>query len=549
MKVKEALKRLTVGAILVAAPFAGASNHRESPITALDPKADITDLYAFVSYDADQVPGESPEKVTLILCVDPFLEPGNGPNWGPFDPDILYEIKIDNDHDAVEDIVFKFRYETEIQLPDVFTVLAGIGDAGAVDPETGALIVPPQIRDFQNPGLSGRQTYRVSMHRRLTGNSMDSDDDGDDDGDDDSDGWEKIELHNADGSPFFAVPINNGPRTMDYGALFDQATYTQLNVPGISVFTGSVDDPFYLDLGAAFDTANLRTLGSGIPGVLTEFENGAARNFASDTFSGFAVNALALEIPIELLTSTAQIEPAGSPEATIGVWGSTSRRKITIRRSPKDLRTKGPWRQVQRFGNPLINELIIGTGFKNRFSMDEPSNDGQFQQFFLDPPIAQIIEAVYNELLPGALDVPEANRFDLLPLVQYQSPIAAVGTPAGPVADLMRLNTGVPATPLAMANPLGFAAPEIDFAGMPNGRRLFDDAFDIVLRVGVGGVLIPEFNVFPNNVLGDGVNVNDAEFRTTFPYLANCPSGRNRRHVDPGEPFPAPFDNEIVPVN
>ncbi|MEO8937473.1 MAG: DUF4331 family protein [Burkholderiaceae bacterium] len=64
---------------------AAASSHREAPIVALDQKADITDVYAFRSFDAGVA------KVTLIMCVDPFLEPGNGPKWFPFDPDILYE--------------------------------------------------------------------------------------------------------------------------------------------------------------------------------------------------------------------------------------------------------------------------------------------------------------------------------------------------------------------------------------------------------------------------------------------------------------------------
>src|SRR5690606_26953589 len=85
-----------------------AANHREAPITSFDHKADITDVYAFRSYE----PG-STDKVTMILCVDPLLEPGNGPNYFPFDPDILYEIKVDNNHDAVADVTFQFRFNLE----------------------------------------------------------------------------------------------------------------------------------------------------------------------------------------------------------------------------------------------------------------------------------------------------------------------------------------------------------------------------------------------------------------------------------------------------
>ena len=113
-----------------------------------------------------------------------------------------------------------------------------------------------------------------------------------------------------------------------------------------------------------------------------------------------------------------------------------------------------------------------------------------------------------------------------------------MGTPAGPIADILRLNTGVSATPPAQANRMGLIAG--DAAGYPNGRRLMDDVTDIALRVVVGGVLVPGFNKFPNNKLGDGVNVNDAAYRTEFPYLADCPDGRNRRHIDPGEPGGGP---------
>ena len=98
-------------------------------------------------------PGANP-RVTLILCVDPLLEPANGPNWFPFDPDILYEIKVDNNHDAVEDVVFQFRFTTEQRLPNLFQVYAGVA-GGATAPANspppvppGTLIVPPRINSF-----------------------------------------------------------------------------------------------------------------------------------------------------------------------------------------------------------------------------------------------------------------------------------------------------------------------------------------------------------------------------------------------------------------
>lgn len=500
------LTALLLGLALPLCVFA--ANHREAPITALDHKADITDVYAFVSYGPNQAIGQTPESITLIMNVDPLLEPANGPTLFPFDPDILYEIKVDNNFDARPDVTFQFRFQTEFQLPGVYTAVAGVGDSGANAPGTGNLVVPPRIRGFDNPGLNLRQTYTLSLVR---------------------DG-KSIPLALPSGEPLFAVPANAGGRTMVYEDLYEAGTYDLGD--GLSVFAGTVDDPFWIDLGAAFDTANFRRLGSGVPGVLTAFEDSSRENFASDTVSGYAVNSIAVQVPIEMVTRTGQVEPATSPNATIGVWATTSRRRVTLRRSPAPSFSNGDFRQIQRMANPLINELIIGIGSKDRFSMDFPRNDAQFADFFLDPPIVRIVEALYG----GALAVPDAPRLDLLPLVTYAPPIAAEGTPSGPVADLLRLNTGVPATPPNAINRLGLIGG--DAAGFPNGRRLQDDVVDIVLRVGVGGVLAPSFAGFApgiNDRLGDGVNVNDAPYRNTFPYLALCPDGRNRRHVDPGE--------------
>jgi hypothetical protein len=216
------------------------------------------------------------------------------------------------------------------------------------------------------------------------------------------------------------------------------------------------------------------------------------------------------------------------------------------------------FRQVQRLGNPLINELIIGIGSKDYWSMSRPVDDAQFASFDLNPPFVTIVDALYQALLPGVLSSPPAPRTDLLPLVQYLPPIAASGTAPGPIADLLRLNTGVSPTAPGSASRLGLLAG--DGAGFPNGRRLADDVVDIALRVTVGGVLATgnvcgghTCNQDPNNALGDGVNVNDVttnlatdgvtnlvepntHFHTSFPYVDYCPSGRQRVHIDPGDP-------------
>jgi hypothetical protein len=517
-------------ALLVGVSAVQAANHREAPITALDHKADITDVYAFRSYGGDP----SVPRATLIMSVDPLLEPGNGPNWFPFDDEILYEIKIDNDHDAKEDIVFQFRFHTEQRLPDLFQVYAGAG-SGVTAPSNappdlqgnltvGATVIPPQITGFDSPGLGQRQRYTVTMLDKSRGYRHGTDDDERDRG---RPARHATRIGNPTGEPFFAVPANVGPRTMDYAALFDAGTYAT-DLPHVKVFAGTTDDAFWIDLGGAFDTLN-----TSVSPVLSESQDTAEQNFAADTVSGYAVNSIAIEVPVALLTKTGKAEPADSRWATIGVWATTSRPRVTVRRSPKPARGLGDYRQVQRMGNPLINELLIGTGAKDRFSMDEPRNDSQFAGFFLDPALARILNAATG----GAIEIPPPARTDLLPLVTYAPPIAAPGTPAGPIADLLRLNTGVtPKVPGSSSySRLGLLGG--DAAGYPNGRRLPDDVTDISLRA-VAGVLAgaPFSTSAVNSRLGDGVNVNDAPYRTDFPYLADAPSGRTRRHIDPGEP-------------
>jgi len=228
---------LGCGAALAAlAPPLTASNHREAPITALDHKADITDLYAFMSYGPN-----SAGKMTLIMSVDPLLDTANGPNWFPFDDEILYELKIDNNHDAREDITLQFRFETDQRLPNLFQVYAGADNGYAAPANSpapvapGTPIVPPRITSFQSAGMGQRQRYTVTAFR----------------------GNEQFELRPADGRPLYAVPANVGPRTMDYASLYEQGINTLSS--GIKVFAGTTDDAFWIDLGAAFDTFNLRT--------------------------------------------------------------------------------------------------------------------------------------------------------------------------------------------------------------------------------------------------------------------------------------------------
>jgi len=485
---------VALAALVFHTPASFAASHREAPITALDQKADITDWFAFVS-------PEHPDRVILILNVDPFLEPSNGPNYFPFDPGILYEMKIDNDRDGLADVTFQFRFRTQFTNPGVFTGYVG-----------GLLGIPP-ITSLTGPGSQGLnqvQTYEVTM---ITSKLHE-------------------ELNN--GQTLYAVPTNVGPRTMpNYTDLRQQGVYTLLN--GVRVFAGTVADPFFIDLGATFDSLNFRP-SAGAPVLNAAIDSDDTHNYAPNALAGFNVNTIVLEVPITMLTADGALHPASDKMAVIGTWGTTSRIRQSVLRGGA---VEGAWAQVQRLGNPLINEVIIGTGSKDRFSTDVPAHDAQFSSFLLNPLLAQILASV-------GVPVPPAPRTDLLPLVQYMAPICPGCGPfeGGPIADLLRLNTGIAPTAFGSQKRLGFLAG--DSAGFPNGRRPVDDVVDIAMRA-VGGILADAKKY--GTPLGDGVNTSSAQLSSTFPFLAAAYSGRDSAHAGPGQPGCTPQPNGICPVN
>src|ERR1700733_12122519 len=495
MKKLKSILALAMPLFLLAPPSLFASSHREAPITALDHSADVTDWYAFFSY-------EKPNNVTFILNVDPLLEPANGPNYFPFDPSVLYEMHVDNNQDGLDDVTFQFRFNTQISDPNLFTGFVG-GIAGI-----------PQITSLSGPGSEGlslSQTYTVTMIKNghapiLIGPET---------------------LH--------TVPSNVGPQTMpNYQTLFNQGIYTLDG--GIKVWAGTADDPFFIDLGAAFDSLNFR---KGVGPVLSaSIDADNTHNYAPDAVGGYNVNSIVLEVPITMLTVDGQMHPASAKQAVIGTYGSTARHRITVRTSPNRSESVGAFQQVNREGNPLINELIIGTGFKDRFSMDVPAHDSQFADFVLTPVLAGVFASL-------GVPVPPAPRTDLLILAQYQAPICpgCAASDAGPIADLLRLNTGIPPTPVGMQKRLGFIAG--DSAGYPNGRRPVDDVFDISARA-VAGILVnsTEFGT----PLGDGVNTKTEGFNNSFPYVMPANSGRNSAHVGPGQAGCSGQPGGICPV-
>jgi len=498
--------RLTAGvmtALAIATGFATlgslpaqAASHREAPQIAQDPAADITDVYAFVNWN-------DPNKVVFIMNVLPSQEPSSGPNYFFFDPAVQYAINLDLNRDGkAEDLLFEFRFNTEFR-----NATAGLGlnspVANVGRPELG------QITSLDGQGSAGlgiRQSYTVTMVRK------------------NADGTRtRIPLGAADGKPLFAVPSNQGPFTMlNYENLAAQGLRTLAN--GVRVFAGQRDETFYIDLGGVFDgPLNLRR-----SPVLSNAEDADdTRNFGGvDTFSGFNVNTIAIEVPRSLVTPSLGTQ--------IGMYASTARQKISVLREDKTALLTGPFIQVSRMGNPLVNELIIHFNDKDKWNATEPEEEYRFLADYQNPTLATVLNALYG------VPIPAAPRGDLVSaLLQYS------GSNKGVLSELLRLDLSVLPTAAAQQKRLGILAhdaagnPTPDYAAWPNGRRPNDDVTDIALRV-VSGVLLGTGNAR----LGDGVNYNVGApgtgntangIRIDFPFLPTPHDGRNRRHVDPGE--------------
>jgi hypothetical protein len=450
---------VVTGTIVIALFFglapnsSNAASHREAPLIALDPTADITDFFMFRSYE----PGMD-DKIVLIMDVIPGEEPSSGPNYWNFDPGVLYAFNIDNNVDGkANDVRFEFQFRNEFR---------GINrDLGLFL----SYVALPPITALDGPGSEGlglRQTYKLTMVKNGKRTVLADD--------------------------LIAVPSNVGPRTMpDYDALAAQGIYDLGN--GIRVFAGQRDDPFYIDLGAVFDTLNLRDPGT-------------------DMLSGFNVHTIALEVPATLLTRDGE-GPSDTAFPKLGAYANTYRRTVTVLRDKDDnedrRQGRGNWVQVQRLANPLVNEAIIGAVDKDRWNSLDPSKEKRFLDYYLNPRLATALEAVFGATASPLLDLRDV-------LLTY--------TPGdySRLSELLRLDISVAPVPLASQNPLTVLGG--DNAGWPNGRRPIDDVTDVAIRV-VGG----------KNYLSasDSVQVNDLPLPDTFPFLATPWDGRNRFHINP----------------
>src|SRR5215472_74584 len=504
------------------AAAAEAASHREAPLISMDPAADNTDVYAFVSYDAANLArAPADRRVTFIENVNPGQDPSDGPNYFNFDDEVRYAINIDNDRDGkADDIVYEFRFKTENRP------VGGPGGLTSPLPYLGNshILAVPQLQGITaldgagSEGLTRRQTYSVTELRR----------------------GKRTELFK--GRTLVAVPSNVGPATMpNYPALAAQGIYTD-DANGTRVFAGQRAETFYIDLGAVFDTLNLRRYLPALTGPGEDNDN--VNPFGVNRFSGFNISTIAIEVPIKRITSDRK--PAlTTKNPVIGMYAETDRRKVRVlhKSGERDDEDDGRFVQVSRMANPLVNELIITTPFKDDWNAAEPENEANFQSFYQNPVVATELNLVFNvPIVP--IDGSSANdRTDLMSLLLKYPSQPLNGTNCGrPCAELLRLDLRVPPTAPEMQSRLG-AALSTDPAGYPNGRRPNDDVTDITVRV-VGGTN------YINAHIGDGVNflagapgVVGADITANgivrnFPFLPTPYDGKNRVHVDCGETGP-----------
>jgi hypothetical protein len=459
---------LAAGVIAVS-PGSG-SSHREAPLSALDPTADDTDLYAFT-------PPGSTGALTVVANWIPFEDPAGGPNFYRFDDRADYYVNVDNTGDGRYDVRYRFEFKTRVRNEDSF------------------LYALPGVSGISDPKLNVVQTYTVTRetyaHGRRTGSKV-----------------------LGRGIP--VAPNNVGPKTIpDYDAVAAQAIRSLSG--GGKVFAGQVDDPFFVDLGAAFDGIHLRN-GTGNAGG------------GKDDLAGYNVHAIVLEVPEAQVTRDGKaVGSADADNAVVGVWASTERPRLQVvgRRARRSVRSHDV--QVSRLGNPLVNELVIPLGKKDFYNRTQPAGDLEhFGAYVLSPELAKVL----NALFPG-LGVPEEDRTDIVQALLTGIPGLTQIAPKAPPTDTLKVNLGTAPS----ASPHRFGVIGGDTAGFPNGRRLADDVTDISLRV-VGGFL--KGKQLP---LGDGVDANDVPFRSAFPYVAPPHAGFDSqlKRVEPTH-SPTPAD-------
>lgn len=464
----------TSAALLASSPLqAYASSHREAPFVTEHPKVDGTDFYMFRSYEAGRE-----NFVTLVANYIPLQDAYGGPNYFALDPSAVYEIHIDNNGDAKEDLTFQFKFKDRLA-----NLALDIGPSGNTKKVSVPLLnigqIGPERTDTSSLNVSETYSLKVIRGNRRSGRSS--------------------SVRDADtGSREFMKPVDNiGNKSIPSYEDYARKHIYNIQVPGCSttgkVFVGQRKDPFVVNLGETFDLVNLNPLGS--PSAKT------------DSLADKNVTSFVLELPISCLTK-------GS-DPVIAAWTTASLPKISELVKPtfnRPSRDRGELTQVSRLANPLVNEVVIGLKDKDKFNNSEPKNDAQFADYVTHPTLPAILELLFGVTAPTKFP-----RSDLVAV--FLTGVEGLNK-TNATAELMRLNTAIAPVAAASQNNLGVIAG--DNAGYPNGRRPGDDVVDISLRA-VMGVLLPLADA-PSGQLAytDGATVDATVFGSVFPYL-NAP--------------------------
>ncbi len=439
-----------VGAVLMAsvasmASVALASSHREAPGITKTPKIDGTDFYMFRSYE-----GGRAGYTTLIANYQPVQAAYGGPNYFTMDGDAIYEIHIDNDGDAVEDITFQFDFTNS--LAD-----EGAGQALNIGGETVAIPLRQSgpITAGERGALNERESYTVT---RIDGDRRSGD---------------RSKVTKLDGRENFGKPIDYiGDKTLPNYEGYAESFMFDVKIPGCAdagrVFVGQRAEAFAVNLGGIFDLVNFVPLEGSI-------EQDRAND---DLFGKVNVTSIALEVPTECLVS--------DDGTIIGGWTTSSLPQAQIEDpSPTYEATSkfgGAFVQQSRVSAPLVNEVVIGLPDKDAFNASEPMDDADpdigFGTYVSNPTLPALLELLF--------DVPAPTNFPRGDLVAtFLTGFDGLNQPAGVApAEMMRLNTAIPPTQRDQQSPFGVVGE--DLAGFPNGRRPGDDVVDIALRVIMG---------------------------------------------------------------
>jgi hypothetical protein len=399
--------------------------------------------------------------VTFVADYLPLQDPYGGPNYFTLETNGVYEISIDNNGDAKEDLTFQFQfYQTSrnISLP--------IGAPGSQVTNAIPLIVGGPISAGNNGSLNVLETYTVKM---ITGNRRT--------------GTAQYITNAADGTTVFTKPVDNiGNKSIPNYNDYANSYIYNINLPGCPtpgrLFVGQRKDPFVVNLGETFDLINLSNPLGPVNGT-------------RDSLADKNVTSLILELPTACLTNNSPV---------IAAWTTASQYQ------------GGNLVQVSRLGQPLVNEVVIGLKDKDNFNASEPANDAQFAGYVTNPTLPALIQ-----LLFGSAGVVAPTNFPRSDLVEvFLTGIPGLNQTTA-VAELLRLNTSTPTVPAASQNQLGVIGGDV--AGFPNGRRPGDDVVDIALRVMMGALL--STNVAPSGQLPftDGALVTAGMFQQVFPYI------------------------------